>query len=136
MATQQSRAVARLMISPSVILLVGWMIIPLGMTLYFSTLHYNLLIPGPTPSVGFENYTFFFHDPAFQAAVINTLLLVGGVLIVTLSGGVLLASLADSDDCAVLRHANSFSIGLEEHVYEPSQWTAGSSANEPGLSTV
>jgi sorbitol/mannitol transport system permease protein len=95
MATQQSRAVARLMISPSVILLVGWMIIPLGMTLYFSTLHYNLLIPGPTPSVGFENYTFFFHDPAFQAAVINTLLLVGGVLIVTLSGGVLLAILLD-----------------------------------------
>tara|TARA_R110002012_G_scaffold320137_3_gene542526 strand:+ start:649 stop:1485 length:837 start_codon:yes stop_codon:yes gene_type:complete len=83
------------MISPSVILLVGWMIIPLGMTLYFSTLHYNLLIPGPTPSVGFENYTFFFHDPAFQAAVINTLLLVGGVLIVTLSGGVLLAILLD-----------------------------------------
>jgi sorbitol/mannitol transport system permease protein len=32
-----------LMISPAVILLLGWMIIPLGMTLYFSFLRYNLL---------------------------------------------------------------------------------------------
>ena len=34
------------MISPAVLLLLGWMIIPLSMTLYFSFLDYNLLTPG------------------------------------------------------------------------------------------
>lgn len=46
MATAHSRALARLMVSPSVILLLMWMIVPLGMTLYFSFLRYNLLMPG------------------------------------------------------------------------------------------
>ena len=46
MSTQHSRAVARLMISPSVILLLGWMLIPLTMTVYFSFQFFNLLQPG------------------------------------------------------------------------------------------
>lgn len=95
MATQHSRAAARTMISPAVILLLGWMLIPLGLTLYFSFLRYNLLMPGANPFVGFENYEYFFTDPAFWPAVINTLLLVGGVLIITVVGGVLLALLLD-----------------------------------------
>ncbi|WP_299822320.1 sugar ABC transporter permease [uncultured Jannaschia sp.] len=97
MATQHSRAAARLMISPSVILLLGWMLIPLGMTLYFSFLRYNLLMPGENPFVGFENYSYFLSDPAFKTALINTLLLVGGVLLITVIGGVLLALLLDQE---------------------------------------
>ena len=46
MATAQSRIAARLMVSPAVILLLLWMIVPLGMTIYFSFLRYNLLNPG------------------------------------------------------------------------------------------
>ncbi len=95
MATQHSRAAARTMISPAVILLLGWMLIPLGLTIYFSFLRYNLLMPGANPFVGIENYTYFFTDPAFWPAVINTLLLVGGVLAITIVGGVLLALLLD-----------------------------------------
>ena len=95
MATQHSRAAARMMISPAVLLLLCWMLIPLGLTLYFSFLRYNLLMPGANPFIGFENYAFFFTDPAFNAAVLNTLLLVGGVLLVTVVGGVLLALLLD-----------------------------------------
>ena len=95
MATQHSRAAARTMISPAVILLLGWMLIPLGLTLYFSFLRYNLLMPGANPFVGVENYEYFFTDPAFWPAVINTLLLVGGVLVITIVGGVLLALLLD-----------------------------------------
>ncbi len=83
------------MISPSVLLLLGWMLIPLGLTLYFSTLRYNLLMPGANPFVGWENYEFFFTDPAFNAAIVNTLLLVGGVLVITIVGGTLLALLMD-----------------------------------------
>ena len=63
------------------------------MTIYFSFLRYNLLMPGARPFVGWENYEFFITNPAFTTALINTLLLVGGVLLITVIGGVLLALL-------------------------------------------
>jgi len=95
MATKASRSAARLMISPAVILLLLWMIVPLGMTIYFSFLRYNLLQPGNNPFVGWENYYWFFTDPSFSAAMINTLVLVGGVLLITTIGGILFALLLD-----------------------------------------
>lgn len=95
MATQHSRTAARFMMSPAVILLLGWMLIPLSMTLYFSFLSYNLLMPGMEKWIGLTNYEFFLSDPAFFAAIKNTLLLVGGVLIITVCGGVALAVLLD-----------------------------------------
>jgi len=95
MATQHSRAAARLMISPAVLLLLGWMIIPLSMTLYFSFLRYNLLMPGMEEWTGWTNYEFFLTDPAFFAALKNTLILVAGVLFITIVGGVLLGLLLD-----------------------------------------
>ncbi len=95
MATKASRAAARLMISPAVLLLLGWMIVPLVLTVYFSFLRYNLITPSGNPFVGFENYYWFVTDPSFTAAMINTLLLVGGVLLITVIGGILLALLLD-----------------------------------------
>ena len=95
MATQHSRAAARLMISPAVILLLGWMLIPLSLTLYFSFLRYNLLMPGMEEWTGLTNYRYFLTDPAFFDALINTLVLVGGVLAITVIGGTLLALLLD-----------------------------------------
>ena len=95
MATQHSRSAARIMISPAVLLLLAWMIIPLSMTLYFSFLRYNLLSPGTETWTGLTNYRFFLSDPAFFDALSNTLLLVGGVLIITVVGGVLLGLLLD-----------------------------------------
>jgi len=95
MATQHARAAARLMISPSVILLLCWMIVPLAMTLYFSFLSYNLLMPGQESWTGFLNYQYFLTDPAFFAAIANTLILVVGVLVVTVAGGTALALLLD-----------------------------------------
>ena len=95
MATLHTGNQARLMISPSVILLVAWMIVPLAMTLYFSFLRYNLLMPGTEEWTGFLNYEFFLTDPAFFDAIYNTLLLVGGVLLITIVGGTLLALLLD-----------------------------------------
>jgi sorbitol/mannitol transport system permease protein len=95
MSTQHSRAAARMMISPSVVLLLLWMLVPLGMTIWFSFQRYNLLSPGMGGFTGWENYYFFFTDPAFTTAILNTLLLVGGVLVITVVGGVLLALLLD-----------------------------------------
>ena len=95
MATLHTRASARLMMAPSVTLLFAWMAIPLAMTLYFSFLRYNLLMPGAHEWAGFFNYKYFITDPAFSAAILNTLLLVGGVLLITVIGGVFLALLLD-----------------------------------------
>lgn len=95
MATAHSQTAARWMISPAVILLLGWMIIPLSMTLYFSFQRYNLLMPGTESFNGLANYRYFLTDPAFFAALTNTLLLVGGVLLITIVGGTLLALLLD-----------------------------------------
>ncbi|HUJ98874.1 MAG TPA: sugar ABC transporter permease [Stellaceae bacterium] len=95
MATLHTRSLARLMIAPSVTALFLWMAVPLGMTLYFSFIRYNLLIPGPKSFVGFSNYYYFLTDPAFAAALVNTLVIVGGTLLITVIGGVLLALLLD-----------------------------------------
>ena len=95
MATEQSRTAARLMVSPAVILLFLWMIVPLGMTLYFSFLRYNLLMPGMESWTGFDNYYYFITQPAFWPALTNTLLLVLGVLAITVVGGIALALLLD-----------------------------------------
>lgn len=95
MATQTLRASARLMMTPAVVLLLAWMIVPLGMTVYFSFLRYNLLMPGMEEWTGFLNYEYFLTDPAFGDAVVNTLLLVGGVIVISVGGGILLALLLD-----------------------------------------
>ena len=80
MATQHSRTAARTMISPAVILLLGWMLIPLSMTIYFSFQFYNLLQPGQESFAGWMNYRFFLTDPSFFDAIRNTLVLVGGLV--------------------------------------------------------
>jgi sorbitol/mannitol transport system permease protein len=72
-----------------------WMIVPLAMTIYFSTLHYNLLNPGMEQFVGLENYIYFLTDPAFLASLHNTLVLVGSVLAITIVLGTLIALLLD-----------------------------------------
>jgi len=95
MSTQASRSAARTMLSPAVILLLIWMIVPLVLTLYFSFQRYNLLYPDRAGFVGLMNYTNFVATPAFLTAVMNTLVLVLGVLIVTVGGGILLALLID-----------------------------------------
>lgn len=95
MATKASRTAARLMVSPAVILLFAWMIVPLAMTLYFSFLRYNLLNPALGGFAGFDNYYYFLTNPAFFAALSNTLILVLGVLVITVIGGVGLALLLD-----------------------------------------
>ncbi|MBD9648219.1 carbohydrate ABC transporter permease [Ensifer sp. NPDC090286] len=95
MATLHTRSAARLMIAPSVLLLLAWMIVPLAMTIYFSFLRYNLLMPGMEEFTGFTNYKYFLTDPAFFQAIFNTLAIVLGVLFITVVGGIALALLLD-----------------------------------------
>ena len=93
MATQHSRSAARYMIAPAVILLLGWMLVPLIMTLVFSFKKYLPLRGGDLGWVGFESYVCFVTSSAFWPAVLTTLILVGGVLLITILFGVLLALL-------------------------------------------
>lgn len=95
MATQSSRKAARAMLSPTVLLLLVWMIVPLAMTLWFSLQRYNLLYPDRTGFNDFGNYTRFVLSPAFGGAVVNTLVLVVGVLAITVILGILIALLID-----------------------------------------
>lgn len=95
MATQSSRTAARLMVAPSVILLLIWMIVPLAMTIWYSFRIYRLLSPDRTGWAGVRNYAWFLNSPDFWLAISNTLLLVGGVLAVTVVLGVLIALLID-----------------------------------------
>ena len=95
MATKQTQLMARTLLTPAVVLLFVWMIVPLALTIYFSTLHYNLLDSESQQFVGFENYRYFLTDPAFLASLQNTLVLVGSVLGLTVLLGIPLALLLD-----------------------------------------
>src|ERR1700681_2235931 len=95
MATQQTQVLGRALLTPAVALLFIWMIVPLAMTIYFSTLHYSLLDPDTETFVGLDNFRYFLTDPAFLASLQNTLVLVGSVLAITIVLGVPLALLLD-----------------------------------------
>jgi sorbitol/mannitol transport system permease protein len=95
MATQQTSTAGRMLVAPSVILLFLWMIVPLLMTIYFSTMNYNLLDPEKESFIGFGNYLDFFSDPDFLNAVVNTFILVGSVLVLSVVGGIFVALLMD-----------------------------------------
>jgi len=99
MATQHSRSAARFMLAPAVILLLGWMLVPLTMTLFFSFKKYLPMrgdsMAGGLDWVGFANYTRFVTSSAFWPSVQTTLVIVGGVLAITVILGVLLAILLD-----------------------------------------
>ena len=84
MATQQTATAGRALVSPSVILLFIWMIVPLVMTLYFSTLRYSLLDPGSETFVGLDNFRELIGDPLFREALLNTTIIAFGVLIITI----------------------------------------------------
>lgn len=95
MATRETQRIARFMRAPAIILLLIWMVVPLAMTLYFSFLNYNLLNPAGTNWAGLFNYRYFYSDPAFWQSIVNTLLIVGGVLLISVVGGIAIALLID-----------------------------------------
>ena len=95
MATKQARSLAKWALIPSVATLAAWAFIPLALTFYFAFLRYNLQDPDNTGWAGLSNFYYFFKDPFFLKDLINTLLLVVGVIVTTVLGGTLLALLLD-----------------------------------------
>jgi sorbitol/mannitol transport system permease protein len=82
---------------PSVGALFLWMIVPLALTVYFSFIRFSLLNPDVSGFAGFENYQYLIEDEAFWPAIINTVIMVGAVLVITIVFGVLLAVLYDRE---------------------------------------
>jgi sorbitol/mannitol transport system permease protein len=91
-----NRFIPRILLAPAVLTLFLWMIVPLGMSIYFSLIRYNLMQPDQTGFIGLANFEYFITDPSFSTAVINTLLLLGSVILITVVGGILLALLVDA----------------------------------------
>jgi len=98
-----NRKIPRLLQTPAVILLLVWMLIPLGMTLYFSFIRYVLnSLRRPewtTPSFsnwrGFGNYEYVLNAKDFWFAVQNSLFIVGSILVLTVLLGLALAMLVN-----------------------------------------
>lgn len=88
-----SRLLPRLLLTPAVATLFLWMIVPLVMTIYFSVIRYNLMQPDQSGFVGLENFEYFVTDPSFTTSVINTILLLGSVIAITVVVGVAIALL-------------------------------------------
>jgi sorbitol/mannitol transport system permease protein len=88
------RRMAMLCQAPSVLLLVLWMIVPLAMTVWFSLLHYNLL-DEERRFIGVTNYVYLLTDPSLVTALVNTLVLVVGVLVASVVFGTLVALLVN-----------------------------------------
>jgi len=90
------RTLPRLLMAPAIGTLFLWMIVPLVMSIYFSVIRYNLMQPDQTGFIGLENWEFFVTDPSFVTATVNTLLLVGSVVLITVVLGTLIALLTDA----------------------------------------
>ena len=90
-----NRLLPRLLLTPAVATLLLWMLVPLAMTVYFSLIRYNLMQPDQTGFNGLDHFEYFLTDPSFSAAVVNTILLLGSVILITVVLGMGLALLID-----------------------------------------
>ncbi len=82
------------LILPALLYLIATTQVPFFMTVYYSFFQWNLTIPTPVhPFVGFGNYIGLITDPQNFRVLLNTLVLTGGTLLITLVLGGLLALL-------------------------------------------
>jgi sorbitol/mannitol transport system permease protein len=96
-----NRTIPRLLQTPAVILLLLWMIVPLGFTLFFSFIRYvlnSLIRPEWTsPSFsnwrGFGNYEYVLNSKDFLYAIQNSVFIVGSILFLTVILGISIAVL-------------------------------------------
>jgi len=89
------RRAGSVLVVPSVVVLLAWMIVPLVMTLWFSFQYYNLVNPEVSGFAGADNYEFLVTDPDFWVSLRNTMTLLISVLVITVGFGTLLAVLFD-----------------------------------------
>ena len=97
------RTLPRLLQTPAVILLLIWMLVPLGMTLYFSFIRYVLnslrrpewTTPSPSNWRGFGNYEFVWQNDSFWLAIYNSCFIVASIIVLTVTIGLGIAILVN-----------------------------------------
>ena len=99
-----NRTIARLLQTPAVLLLLVWMLVPLGLTLFFSFLRYVLnslrkpewTVPQLSNWRGFGNYEYLLYKSKdFWFAIQNSLFIVGSILVITVVLGLAIAVLVN-----------------------------------------
>lgn len=95
MATAAARRLGTWALAPSVTVLSAWAFVPLALAFYYAFLRYSLQDPENIRWFAWNNFYYFMKDPYFLKNLINTLLLVGGVIVATVAGGIALALLFD-----------------------------------------
>ncbi|WP_456304355.1 carbohydrate ABC transporter permease [Acetobacter sacchari] len=85
------------MLAPAVFVLLVWSVVPLVLTLWYSFQNYNLVDPTLHGFAGVNNYWYLLSDPDFLQSLLNTAILVIGVLVISVGGGTLLAVLYDQE---------------------------------------
>ena len=66
------RVAAYIFVAPAVILLIGFLVVPMIYTVYFSGFKYQIMRPDATTFIAFDNYKKLFSDKNFWAALKNT----------------------------------------------------------------
>ncbi len=89
--TWQAQCMGVLLAGPYLVGVAAFLVLPLGMSLYYSFCHYNML--QPPLWVGWMNYRHLLHDHVFWRSLENTLIYAAISLPFTLSLSVLLAVL-------------------------------------------
>lgn len=84
------------LLTPAVVLLLLWSVLPLLATIYISFEHYNLLTP-PARLIGGSNYVYMFTDATTWQAILNSVILVGGVLLASIFFGTIIALLLNNE---------------------------------------
>jgi multiple sugar transport system permease protein len=78
---------------PSILFLVGFVILPIVGAFYYSLNNYDLM--RPPRFIGFDNYRGLLNDPRFARSITNTLLFAGGTVPSGVVTSLLLAALAN-----------------------------------------
>ena len=71
--------------------------VPFAVALWYSLLNWNFLNPSNIFFTGLRNYQYIFADPTFTQAILNTVTLTGGSVVVAILVGLPLAFLMDLD---------------------------------------
>ena len=69
---RDERIAAYIFVAPAVILLIGFLVVPMIYTVYFSGFKYQIMRPDATTFIAFDNYKKLFADKNFWAALKNT----------------------------------------------------------------
>jgi sorbitol/mannitol transport system permease protein len=93
--SRRERWARRLPLLPALIYVIVITQIPFVVTLYYSFQHWNLLQPGSRHFVGLGNYSLVFTDSQFRDAVLTTVWITGGTVVVAMVLGVGLATILD-----------------------------------------